>query len=279
MIRIALSGVSMAWLLISASAQTLYDGALRSLPVEQDWTFLAFPGGAVQALADDAVCLDTWSSALEQAGYGRTTPIALDRSAGVTVLFAARVDQESHGGPDRAGFSVIALGCDQRGIELGFWTNVVFAQSDLPLFTHAEDALFDTRTAFVDYALTLRRDRYQLRANGKTILEGPARDYTAFSGTIDPYETPDFVFLGDDTTSARAVVWIRRVVLVPAPILRVSADGTVTWAGVAGVPYTIETSADLAVWTRLASVTSTTGLCTHAVAPGTNARFLRVAGP
>ncbi len=279
MIRIALSVVSMAWLLIVVSAQTLYDGALRTLPAEQGWAFLAFPGGTAQTLADDAVCLETSGSALEQAGYGRSTPIALDRSAGVTVLFTARVDQESHGGPDRAGFSVIVLGHDQRGIELGFWTNAVFAQSDLPLFTHAEDVVFDTRTAFVEYALTLGRDRYQLRANGAPILEGPARDYTAFSGSIDPYETPDFVFLGDDTTSARAVVWIRRVVLVPAPVLRISAGGTVTWAGVADVAYTIETSADLAVWTRLASVSSTTGLCTHTVAPGTGARFLRVAGP
>ena len=279
MIRIALSGVSMAWLLVSASGQTLYDGALGTLPVEQDWAYFAFPGGAVQTLVHDAVSLDTWSSALVQAGYGRTTPIALDRSAGVTLLFAARVDQESHGGPDRAGFSVIVLGHDQRGIELGFWTNAVFAQSDLPLFTRAEEAVFDTRTAFVDYALTLGRDRYQLRAAGTTILEGPVRDYTAFSGSIDPYETPDFVFLGDDTTSARAVAWIRRVVLVPAPVLRISADGTVTWTGIADVPYTIETSGDLAVWTRSGSVTSTTGVFTHTLAPGADARFLRVAGP
>jgi len=278
-IWIALGQVFLAWFLISASAQTLYEGALNRLPSQEGWVYGAYPGGAVQTLGADAVRLDTSIAAEEQAGYARTTPIALDREAGFTILFTVRVERESHGSADRAGFSVIVLGHDQRGIELGFWTNAVFAQADLPLFTHAEEALCDTASAFVDYALTLGRDRYELRAGGQRLLEGPVRDYTAFSGSPSPYETLDFVFLGDDTTSACGVVSIRRVVVVPAPVLQIRADGLVTWTGVTNVPYTVQASADLGTWISSAPVTSATGHFTSGVVPSPGGRFLRVAGP
>jgi len=64
---------------------------------------------------------------------------------------------------------------------------------------------------------------YRIGTGGDAIglLNGPLRDYSAFSGPIDPYETPDFLFLGDDTTSAQAGVQIARVALpfavVPEP--------------------------------------------------------------
>jgi hypothetical protein len=269
----------LACLLTSASAQTLYDAAWNTLPAQQGWGYAAFPGQATQALDAGAVRLDTWSASVEQAGYGRTSPIPLDRRAGFTILFTARVSQESHGSPDRAGFSVIVLGQDRRGIELGFWTNAVFAQADLPLFTHAEDVAFDTAGDDVDYALTIIQDRYQLRADGQPILAGPLRDYTAFSGFIDPYETPDFVFLGDDTTSARAVVSIRRIVLVPPPVLRIAQNGVTTWTGVTNVAYTVQTSAGLLGWTSVIQVTSASGFFRVTNAPPTGAALLRVAGP
>jgi hypothetical protein len=41
-----------------------------------------------------------------------------------------------------------------------------------------------------------------LTVGASTILTGRLRDYTNFSGPIDPYETPNFIFLGDNTTSA-----------------------------------------------------------------------------
>lgn len=50
-----------------------------------------------------------------------------------------RLAQETHNRPERAGFSVILLGADRRGIELGFWRDQVFAQADQPLFTRGEN--------------------------------------------------------------------------------------------------------------------------------------------
>jgi hypothetical protein len=52
--------------------------------------------------------------------------------------------------------------------------------------------------------LTVIGDAYTLTANMESILTGPLRDYGSFSGFPDPYETPNFLFLGDDTTSAQA---------------------------------------------------------------------------
>jgi hypothetical protein len=43
-----------------------------------------------------------------------------------------------------------------------------------------------------------------LSADAQTILTGPVRDYSEFDGFPDPYQTPNLLFLGDDTTSAQA---------------------------------------------------------------------------
>ena len=54
-------------------------------------------------------------------------------------------------------------------------------------------------------------DTYTLTANAEPLLTGPLRDYSAFAGFPDPYETPNFLFLGDNTTSAQARVRLRFV--------------------------------------------------------------------
>ncbi len=94
----------------------------------------------------------------------------------------------------------------------------MWAQNDNPLFTHGESATFDTTAAgagaagTVRYRLSVLGDRYWLFNVGAgdvatPLLDNqPLRDYSAFVGPIDPYETPVFLFLGDDTTSARASV-------------------------------------------------------------------------
>jgi hypothetical protein len=89
------------------------------------------------------------------------------------------------------------------------------------LFTAAESAAFDpVDVGFVDHDLTIFGSGYELFAGGSSILSGSLRDYTAFGGLIDPYETANFVFFGDDTTSAQAEINLRRVALttpVPEP--------------------------------------------------------------
>ncbi|AFY32911.1 DUF4347 domain-containing protein [Calothrix sp. PCC 7507] len=168
----------------------------------------------------------------------------LDRNQGFTLSFDLKINTESHssddngdGIQDRAGFSVIVVTSDNtKAIELGFWGDEIWAQNDGPntatgpsktLFTHSatERVSYDTKSALTRYDLKIQGDTYYLFAAGGTtpILTGSLRNYTAFDHTkagpggtslpYDPYERTNFVFLGDNTTSAQADVNLQRVEL------------------------------------------------------------------
>ncbi len=208
--------------------QVLYDGALGTAPSRQGWTTVSLPLPLATPVEDSAVRLDTLALSGELSGFSRTAPSPLVPADGFRAVFTLRLHEESHNTPDRAGLSVIVLGHDKRGLELAFWPDRVWAQGDAPLFKHAEEALFDTTAGFVAYELAFGATGYTLRADGKELLAGPLRDYTPFVGTFDPYETPDFLFVGDDTTSAKAAFSLRRVEILPAsaPVLRFVAPAS-----------------------------------------------------
>jgi hypothetical protein len=214
----------------------LYDGALGTLPDAQGFTFLAVPSVS-PTVSNGATILDTSSDKSTYAGYfSKPSPqLVLDRVIGYTVSFTVQVELEDHSGSDknndgiedRAGFSLIVLSSDKHGIELGFWKDRIWAQEDgttePPLFTQAEGAAFDTQSGRRPYMLTVQGDTYALSSNGTPILSGNLRDYTALNGFPDPYETPNLIFLGDDTSSASAKIQLAYVAVGPigstAPIL------------------------------------------------------------
>jgi hypothetical protein len=200
----------------------LYDGALGGTPDTQGMLYQTFPipASATQSFANGMTTLDTTPQQSDQAGYFAKANLvpSLDRTIGYVLSFNVQVVSEAHTGSDRngdgvddrAGFSVILLSSDKKGIELGFWQNEIWAQADgaVPpgstLFTHAEGAAFDTTSRLIAYRLTILGNMYMLSADNAVILSGNVRDYTAFIGPIDPYETPNLIFLGDDTNSAKA---------------------------------------------------------------------------
>lgn len=275
-----LCGVTIGFALTTRVAgQMLFDGELGTLPAAQGWSYAALPGLAQQQQTGTAVRLVTTAANVENAGYARVVATPLDLQTGFSVAFRFRLAAETHARAERAGFSLIVLSHDKRGLELGFWTNLVFAQSDQPLFTHAEDADFDFAAGPTDVVLAFRGTHYTLFANGTPVLSGPVRDYTAFAGFPDVYETPDFLFLGDDTTSAAADVTIESVALVLPPSVQTPAPGVLHWTGVPGQSYTVEASDDLQNWSKLASVTSATQPFGYTNAPASAARFFRVAFP
>ena len=240
--RIALIGLALCCLVLSATSVSaiapaagttivLYDGAKNTLPDNQGWSYLATGGSAARSAGGGVTTLDTSSSQGISAGYFAAhggffcstalIPV-LDRAIGYTLAFTVQVELEDHSGSDknqdgiedRAGFSMIVLSSDKRGIELGFWMDRIWAQeggSGKALFTQAEGAAFDTHSAQVPYALAVQGDTYTLSSNGAPILSGNLRDYTAFSGFPDPYETPNLIFLGDDTSAASAKVQLAYV--------------------------------------------------------------------
>ncbi len=200
--------------LIGEEMLVLYDAASGAIPGAPLLSFIDFPTGtALPTYAGGVTVMDTTTAGSDTyAGWianGETTPgfPILDRTAGFQVDVRIQVDDESHTGDHRSGFSLIILSEDARGIELAFWENEIWAQSDDNtggLFRHGEGVPFATTAALTDYRVTIVGDIYTLTVNTQPILSGPVRDYSAFDGFPDPYETRNFLFLGDDTTSAQA---------------------------------------------------------------------------
>jgi hypothetical protein len=202
---------------------------------------------ATQTLTTGGTILDSTPVITDFAGYfGKSSvmPI-LDRTSGYTVSFAVQVITEIHAGSDknndgiddRAGFSVIVLSNDLEGVELGFWTDQIWAQADSPLFTHAEGVTLTT-TSLITYNLAVLSDTYTLSANGSMVLTGSLRNYEAFTGTLDPYETPNLLFLGDDTTSAKAKIKLTYVSITANPIPPSSVVLSGPTSGVISATYT-----------------------------------------
>jgi len=194
----------------------LYDAISGAIPDAKVMSFFDFPpGDIIQTYENGSTTLDTTTSGNSTyAGWisNATNTLgfpSLDRTAGFQLDFSIQVENESHTNNKRAGFSVIILSEDARGIELAFWQNEIWAQNDDAtggLFTHGESASFSTTTGLINYQLIVTNDTYTLNANGVPTLTGPLRDYSKFEGFPDPYQSPNFLFVGDDTTSAQARV-------------------------------------------------------------------------
>lgn len=211
---------------------TLYNETLGNFPADQGW-FLYLtnsPADASQTyVPGQGTELVTINSAM--AGYFNKNPITgslvnpafpvLNRSAGFRISWDLLISSETHSSNDRAGFSIIALASDSRGIELGFWNNEIWAQNDAPIFTHGEGVTFTT-TTHTHYDLNILGNNYDLYGNGLPIRTGPLRNYASFGL---PYTNTNFLFLGDDTSSANADITLGRVSLltaVPEPVTWIS---------------------------------------------------------
>lgn len=205
----------------------LYDDAQGNLPDDQPWLFYADDsilsgGSAAQNATANGVNLAT--DANVSAGYSNYIPIVnnlkngafpiLDRNSGFELNFELQVVSEMHVSNDRAGFSVILLAEDSRGIELGFWEDEIWAQNDTPLFTRGESVAFDTTAGEVDYEVRVVGDQYFLSADGNLLLSDSLRDYSSFGV---PYSLGSYLFLGDNTGSAGANINLGRVTISPIP--------------------------------------------------------------
>jgi hypothetical protein len=217
---------------LAQAATVLYDGNLNTgTPDTQGFVYLALPfsgNEATQTYIDSLTVLDTMTQTSDYAGYFAQSDLylPLDRLDGYSVNFRVQVNAETHFSHDRAGFSLLVTSSDKRGIELGFWENEVWAQeggASRP-FTHAEGAAFSTTAGLIDYGLSVLGDRYSLSANGTQVLAGSLRDYTLAAPPalpLNPYTTPNLIFVGDDTSAARARIKLRYAAVTHAPPFRV----------------------------------------------------------
>ena len=195
---------------------TLYDG--NGLPASQPWlTFAADTlDGWSQSTVSGGVRLST--DLVTRSGYSNYNPLptpslknsnfpVLRRTSGFELLFRSALQMENHSSANRAGYSVILLADDNRGIELGFWQSEIWAQNTD--FTHAEGVSIDT-TVTRDYRLEVIGDQYRLFEGTNSLLSGNLRTYT---NPGIPYGLPNYVFLGDNTTSASATLLQGSIVL------------------------------------------------------------------
>jgi hypothetical protein len=245
MFRSALAILTLALGSVAANAATmvLYDGSLNTTPDQQKWNYQAMttpPFGipsATQSASGGVTTLDTTPATSDRAGYSSNPSDpnwpTLDRSGdGYTIRFKVRIQSETHSSNDRAGFSAIVLSSDKKGLELAFWGNEIWAQHDDPnqYFTHGEGVALDSN-ALIEYDLAMKGGTYWLLAGGTIKLTGPVRDYTGYTGPIDPYETPSFLFFGDDTSSAAARADIAKIEFLdyatpePASLALLAAGG------------------------------------------------------
>lgn len=195
-----------------SAAEVLYDAMTGTLPSAQGWNTLVV-GSALEFVADGVLIFDTTAVNATQGGYSRTLA-SVDSTAGFTLSFTVGVIAESHSGSvNRAGFSIILLDDAHRGVELGFWTDQIWAQA--VGFAKAESVTRDT-TQMATYQLGLSAHGYTLSVIAGdvpvTILSGPLRDYTTFPSEFAfVYAQNRFLFLGDDTRSAKGSVRLRAV--------------------------------------------------------------------
>lgn len=221
----------------TASAAVLYQPSGTQFPEDQGWLSYFSLGTAPVRSADSTKT--TFSTSFDtQAGWSNRTVLTtlvnpsfpnLDRTAGFTLNFGVKVVTESHNSTDRAGFSVILLASDHLGIELGFWPTEIWAQSST--FTHAEGTAgtYDTTVAR-NYSLTIQGSTYTLNDGSSNILTGSLRDYSTAMSI--PYGLGNYLFVGDNTTSATASIELTGLSIVPEPTslgLCLGVFGALAW--------------------------------------------------
>lgn len=205
-------------LAVAPSAQTLYDAASGVLPHQLPWqwsqdgsgTFAMDPGGYAS--------LTTTTSQL--GGYNLYGAPTLDRTAGFRIEFDLKMVAEAHTSNDRSGTSLIVLDSQARGVELSFWENKIFTKNANLAFSQGESVAIDTKIER-RYTLDVSGNTYQLSAPGMTPLSGSVRNYygDAADNLLEwfVYGQTNYLFFGDNTSSASAQALLRSVTLAPVP--------------------------------------------------------------
>jgi hypothetical protein len=203
---------------VNATTAVWYDATQGGTPDSQNMEYAESNGfsltaDAEQAFVGGATILTSTTTIEDYAGYGidgAVVPIFV-AADGFKMSFTVQVIEDIHTRAERSGFSVILLDNNALGIELGFHEGAIYARegNGANLFEYAEDVAFNT-TKKTSYELAILNNVYTLYVGGTAILTGSVRDYSDNVMPLpilpDPYEQPNFVFLGDNTTSGSAII-------------------------------------------------------------------------
>lgn len=225
----------------AATTQVLYDSAQAPnqsyTPVTPGWLTGVFVD-AQQSVGSDGTTVSPNVFAPfnlgARGGYSNHFPLgalvnqafpSLDRNAGFMLTFGFRLLQEDHSlNSNRAGFSVTLLDRDHIGVEIGFQNDRIFAQRDgANLFTAGEFNAAAAASAFDfnRWNLNVGAAGYTLARVGDSslALTGDLRDYSSVGGLAQfAYGASNFLFVGDNTTSAGAVFTLTYLAITTAPV-------------------------------------------------------------
>jgi len=207
-----------------AAGTLLYDADSGVLPDPNwGWSFLSVGSGTERGMLAGSTFLDTTASEDPgRAGYSMSVASGLDSATGFILDFSLRLTSESHGSNNnRSGFSIIVLDSNNSGVELSFWTDEVWAKNADAAFSHAEGVPINTDSFERTYRLTFLGAQYTLTSAGAPTLPGTLRDnYAQFVGfpyNVVPYGQSNYIFFGDNTSSAAANFELSSITLAPVP--------------------------------------------------------------
>ncbi|MBK1632751.1 hypothetical protein CKO31_18770 [Thiohalocapsa halophila] len=215
-----------------ASLVTLYDSAQGRLPQAQDWLDYAATDGIDALLTGGRTSVDTTGETAANAGFSTHsfttngssaswTPKnghlpALDARETIGLSFELRLLEESRDVDidSRAGFTLVLLDQFLNGIEINFWSDVIWAQGS----NHAdpaEQADFQTDQALTRYEVGIFAGGYDVWANGTHLLGGPLRRFDADALLPGLHGTPGMIYLGDASADAASKYLLGDVKLSP----------------------------------------------------------------
>ncbi len=168
------------------------------------------------------------------AGYANFDPLTLsllpsfttqlDARTGYSVAFTLQIISETSN-PNRAGFSLLVISSNQTGVELGFRTNQIFAQSSS--FLESNNSLLNTTTSR-NYTLQVVNGQYTL-LDGATpvgsLNNQSLNNYSSFNPALsnpplpfNPYTTSNLIFFGDNTDQGTANFTISNISVNALPV-------------------------------------------------------------
>lgn len=275
---------------------TLYQGNLAapaSTLAQEGWQvsnsdLFANPGRFFRA-GDGVTSMDTTYQTSVFAGWsthglitGNTIhPAApvLDAQTGFSVRFQLAIDAENHAGAadlngdgmrDNAGFALVVLASDFRGIRLNWWQDRIWASEDDTaggtLLAQAEGVAQNPvrQAQLSNYTLTVFREAWRLSVDGGVILEGRRRDYRNHPGlrvnasiTLNSLNKANIIAPGDPAVDASAIARLGPMAVdlffvpdaVPAVVPEWEAGQfRIGWSSTPGRRYQVEWSDDLLGW-------------------------------
>ncbi|MBD1872110.1 VCBS repeat-containing protein [Nodosilinea sp. FACHB-131] len=180
--------------------------------------------------------VDIFNFNLDSASLVPVNPsfLALNPDLGFSIEFDLAIAYEQSN-PNRAGFSFTLISNDlSKGAEFGFKeaginSDYIFIQNaNLNAASQGEKSTAALEISSKNqYRVIVKGDRYSLAVNNETLLTGLLRDYNfdpsssnpPFPNAINPYETQNFLFFGDNTDQGYADFTLGKITLNIPPLL------------------------------------------------------------